>query len=427
MTDPAGPNVSRAAIEAALGHFGRDRFVKEIPRVAYFPDSFLEVNGVAMTSKRLIGYARNNGYPILCIHAGKKTENYEEDSVRYLSLKRSPVAFKMDEDLAYDPLFQRHTGRVIRELNDFAPDIIHITGLNDVSIVGAYLAWKMQIPLLGSWHTNLHEFAARRLMKIFGFLPKATVSKMTDFAERKIMDGALLYYKMPKVVLSPNQELVDTLAKGTGRASYLMTRGVDTEKFSPEKRTAADGKFRLGSVGRLRAEKNVRMFVELERRLLDAGETNFEFLIVGEGNEREYLEKNLRNAVFTGFLEGERLAEAYANMDVFLFPSETDAFGNVAQEAHASAVPAIVTDKGGPKFIVDHGETGFVAKDIDEFTRYTIELMENPEKLHQMKRLARESALSRSWNSVFDSVYDAYREAISLSRSNLAQKRESIA
>ena len=401
--------------------------MKEIPRVAYFPDSFLEVNGVAMTSKRLIGYAGKNGYPFLCIHAGKKTESYKEGTVNYLSLKRSPVAFKMDEDLAYDPLFQRHTGRVLRELIDFAPDILHITGLNDVSIVGAYLAWKMQIPLLGSWHTNLHEFAARRLMKLFGFLPSTTLQKMTGFAERKIMDGAVLYYKMPKVILSPNQELVDLLAKGTGRASYLMTRGVDTETFTPEKRTAADGKFRLGSVGRLRAEKNVRMFVELEQRLLEAGKTNFEFLIVGEGNEREYLEKNLRKAVFTGFLEGDDLAEAYANMDVFLFPSETDAFGNVAQEAHASAVPAIVTDKGGPKFIVRHGETGFVAKDLGEFTRYTTELMENPEKLHLMKRLSRESALSRSWNSVFDSVYDAYREAISPKRSSLAQKRESIA
>ena len=380
-----------------------------------------------MTSKRLVGYAQKNGYPFLCIHAGKKTESYEDGGVKYLSLKRSPVAFKMDEDLAYDPLFQRHTGRVIRELMEFSPDILHITGLNDVSIVGAYLAWKLQLPLLGSWHTNLHEFAAHRLMKMFGFLPDATVRKMTGFAERKIMDGAVLYYKMPKVVLSPNQELVDRLGKGTGRASYLMTRGVDTEKFAPEKRTVRDSKFRLGSVGRLRAEKNVRMLVELEQRLLTAGKSNFEFLVVGEGNEREYLEKNLRNAVFTGFLEGEELAQAYANMDVFLFPSETDAFGNVAQEANASAVPAIVTDKGGPKFIVRHGETGFVAKDLDEFTRYTIELMENPEKLHLMKRLSRESALARSWDSVFDSVYDAYREAISIAQANLAQKQESIA
>ncbi len=60
-------------------------------RVAFFPDSFLEVNGAAMTSQRLVGYAKKNGYPFLCIHAGKKTAAAKNGSVSYLSLKRSPV------------------------------------------------------------------------------------------------------------------------------------------------------------------------------------------------------------------------------------------------------------------------------------------------------------------------------------------------
>jgi phosphatidylinositol alpha 1,6-mannosyltransferase len=396
--------------------------VKEIPRVAYFPDSFLEVNGVAMTSKRLIGYAKRNGYPFLCIYAGKKTGSHTDGSISYLSLKRSPVAFKMDEDLAYDPLFQRHANRVVRELLKFRPDVIHITGLNDVSIVGAYLAWKLQLPLLGSWHTNIHEFAARRLSKIFRFLPDSTTSKMSGFAERKIRDGAVLYYKMPKVVLSPNKELVELLGKGTGRSSRLMTRGVDTEKFGPAKRTASDGMFRLGFVGRLRAEKNVRLLADLENELLKAGKSNFKFLIVGEGNEREFLEKNLQNAEFTGFLEGEALAEAYANMDVFIFPSETDAFGNVAQEANASGVPAIVTNQGGPKFIVKHNESGFIAENLQDFVKFTLELMDDPDRLASMRKVAREMAMSRSWDSVFDKVYDAYRECIKLEKETKAAK-----
>ena len=73
-----------------------------------------------------------------------------------------------------------------------------------------------------------------------------------------------------------------------------MTRGVDTEMFSPEKRTVNDGVFRFGFVGRLRAEKNVRLLAELEKKLLEDGKTNFKFLIVGEGNEREWLEKNMK-------------------------------------------------------------------------------------------------------------------------------------
>jgi phosphatidylinositol alpha 1,6-mannosyltransferase len=388
--------------------------VKNIPRAAFFPDSFLEVNGVAMTSKRLIDYAKRRGYPYLCIHAGKKTETIEDESIKYLSLKRSAVSLPMDEDLRYDPLFQRHTNRVLRALVNFQPDVIHITGLNDVSIVGAYLAWKLQIPLVASWHTNLHEFAARRLMRMFRFLPQKTLNSMTGFAERKIMDGAVLYYKMPKVVLSPNQELVDLLGKGTKRVSRLMTRGVDTDKFSPEKRTVNDGIFRFGFVGRLRAEKNVRLMADLEKKLIEKGRTNFKFVIVGEGNEREWLEKNMSRAEFTGFLDGEKLSEAYANMDVFIFPSETDAFGNVAQEANASGVPAIVTNQGGPKFIIKHKESGFIAENFDEFVKYSLELMDKPEKLATMKQHSRANAMSSSWDAVFEAVYDAYREAIEI-------------
>lgn len=390
--------------------------VNETPRVAFFPDSFLEVNGVAMTSKRLVGYAKRNGYPFLCIHAGNKTEEYKDGSVEYLSLKRSPLSFPMDEGLKYDPFFQRHTNRVLRKLMEFQPDVLHITGLNDVSIIGAYVAWKLQLPLIGSWHTNLHEYAARRLTRMFGFLPDKTVKPITGFAERKIMDGAVLYYKMPKIILAPNQELLDTLTRGTGRSGHLMLRGVDTDVYSPAKRTVSDDTFRFGFVGRLRAEKNVRLLADLEKKLFEKGKTNFKFLIVGEGNEREWLEQNMKTAELTGFLEGEKLSEAFANIDVFLFPSETDAFGNVVQEANASGVPAIVTNQGGPKFIVRHGETGYIAENFDEFVKYSLELMDNPEKLAKMKQDSRQFALSRSWDSVFESIYDAYQEAIRLTR-----------
>ncbi len=377
-------------------------------RVAFFPDSFLEVNGAAMTSQRLVGYAKKNGYPFLCVYAGKKNEITQDENFTYLSLKRSPVSFKLDEDLAYDPLFQRHTNRVLRELVKFRADVLHITGLNDVSIIGAYLGWKLQIPVLGSWHTNIHEFAAHRLAKMFSFLPDSAASKITNLAEKQILRGSVLYYKIPKVILAPNRELVDLLSKGTQRKAFLMIRGVDTEVFSPAKRTVRDGIFRFGFVGRLRAEKNVGLLVELERKLIAAGQTNFKFLVVGEGSERGFLEKNLKYAEFTGFLDGGRLSEAYANMDVFVFPSKTDTFGNVIQEANASGIPSIVTGQGGPKFIVREGETGFVAKNLADFVKFSLELMKDPEKLAKMKHAAREFARSRSWDAVFEKVYQAY-------------------
>ncbi|MBA3353298.1 MAG: glycosyltransferase [Blastocatellia bacterium] len=397
-------------------------------RVAYFPDSFLEVNGVAMTSNRLVAFVKSRGLPFVNVHAGPRTEVKTEGNFTSLALKRSVASFEMDEGLHYDPFFQRYTGLVRKELEKFRPDVFHITGLNDVSILGAYLAWKMDVALVGSWHTNLHEYAARRLRSRLGFLPEKTRYGLTDFIERQILVGAKLYYQMPQRLLAPNQELIDMLESGTGRKANLMIRGVDTEMFSPKKRTVKDGVFRFGFVGRLRVEKNVRMLVELEKLLLAAGKTNFRFLIVGEGNERRFLEENMSTADLPGFLEGDELSAAYANMDVFIFPSDTDAFGNVIQEANASGVPCIVTDQGGPKFIVQEGVTGFVAKSIDDFVKYSIELIDDPEKLATMKKTSLDFALTRSWDSVFENVYITYREAkdhlAEIRRRNKAAKLE---
>ncbi len=392
-------------------------------RIAFFPDSYLEVNGAAMTSQRLVAFAKRKDYPYLCFHAAKRSETWQDGSVSYMTLKRSPFSFSLDEDLAYDPLFQRYSGKIDRQLSEFKPDVIHITGLNDISIVGAYLGWKHQIPILGSWHTNIHEFAAHRLAKMLRFLPASTVKGITGFAERKIMDGSILYYKMPKVVLAPNQELVDALGSGTHRRAQIMSRGVDTELFSPEHRTVSDDVFRIGFVGRLRAEKNVRMLADLERELIKRGKTNFKFLVVGEGSERGFIEENMKHAELTGFLDGKDLSEAYANMDIFVFPSKTDAFGNVTQEAFASGVPAIVTDLGGPKFLIDPGKTGFVAKDVNDFVEYTVQLMDDREKLAEMKKHARANAMSKSWDAVFESVYDGYRLAYELGQKDPRRER----
>jgi phosphatidylinositol alpha 1,6-mannosyltransferase len=382
------------------------------PRVAFFADSFIEVNGAAMTCRNLVTYARERDLPMLCIYGGTDTKTWDEGSVRMMELRRSSISISLDEGLAFDPLFNKFIGRIIDAFEVFKPDVIHITGLNDVSIIGAYLAWKESIPMVGSWHTNLHEFASRRIERSLRWLPSSASNKIATIAENLILDGSMLYYKMPRVVLSPNTELVEMIGRRTKRDSRLMGRGVDCILFDPKKRTVTDGKTRIGFVGRLRPEKNPRLLVDVERQLIAAGIDNYEFLIVGEGTDRPWLEENLQKATFTGFLSGEPLATAYANMDIFVFPSETDAFGNVAQEAIASGVPAIVSSKGGPKAIIEEGVSGFVAYSPNEYGHRVLELITSPKRLVEMKKSARERALSRSWATVFDGVYDAYHSAI---------------
>ncbi len=383
-----------------------------IPRVAFFPDSYLEINGAAMTCRRLTGFAKKQGYPFLCVYADKQTQTNVDGSVINLTLKRSPIAIPMDEGLKYDPLFNRHLKFVEKALDEFKPDLLHLTGLNDVSIIAAIIAYKRRLPLIGSWHTNLHEFASRRLETMFRFMPKGLRKSLSGFAEKKIFQGAALYYKLPQVVLAPNEELIEALGKGAD--AYMMARGVDTEMFSPKKRTVDDNIFRFGFVGRLRAEKNVRLLAYLEKRLHELGKTNFSFLIVGEGNEREWLEKNMEHAEFTGFLDGEKLAEAYANIDIFIFPSETDTFGNVAQEAMASAVPVLVTNQGGPKYVIKDGETGFIAENPEDFVKYAVELMDDAGKLAKMKQASRDFVMLKSWDSVFEGVYKAYDKTLEI-------------
>ncbi|MFV0389480.1 MAG: glycosyltransferase [Pyrinomonadaceae bacterium] len=391
--------------------------MKEKLRIAYFPDSLNEVNGVAMTSNRLIEYARNNNVPFLVVHSGKENSVREEGSIRFVSLKSSPLSIPMDEALRYDPIFFRHTKRAMDYVKEFAPDVIHVTGLNDVSNLGAFIAWRFRTAMIASWHTNLHEFASSRLKKRFSFLPKDSSEKLLKKIESQILHGACYYYKLPQVILAPNKELLSILTNATGRTGRIMIRGVDTETFSPKFRTVNDEVIRLGFVGRLRAEKNVQLLVEIEAALLKAGYKNFKFLIVGEGNERKFLEANMRTAEFTGFLSGKQLSNAYANMDVFVFPSETDTFGNVLQEANASGAPCIVTDKGGPKFIVKDGKTGFVAANLNEFVQNIKFLLDSPEKLAQMKQSSLLFARSRSWDSVFEKVFDAYAETKAISDS----------
>jgi phosphatidylinositol alpha 1,6-mannosyltransferase len=116
----------------------------------------------------------------------------------------------------------------------------------------------------------------------------------------------------------------------------------------------------------------------------------------------------MKKADFAGVLKGEALARAYANMDAFLFPSYTDTFGNVVLEALASGVPAIVTDRGGPQFIVRHRQTGFVARDTREFTRWIHHLAQNPNQLKRMLWAARANATHASWDKIFEGLYAAY-------------------
>jgi glycosyltransferase involved in cell wall biosynthesis len=377
-------------------------------RVAFFTDSFHEVNGVALTSREFVRFARRRSLPMLSIHAGPRTSVSQEGSVTTFEFHRAWVKWNLEHDLAIDLLFLRYHQNLRAALEGFKPDLIHITGPSDAGILGAILAYELGVPLVASWHTNLHEFGARRLAQMLWFLPERMREFTESWFEAKALDYSVRFYRLAKLVFAPNAELVDMLARRTGRPAFLMSRGIDTELFSPAHRTRVDGDFVIGYVGRLSPEKNVRLLAGIEQSLMRAGMNNYRFLIVGQGSEHPWLSGVMQRATLPGILRGEDLARAYASMDAFVFPSATDTFGNVVLEAMASGVPAIVTREGGPKYLVSAGENGHLASDADEFAQCILQWSQAPKRLAEMRLRARESAERFSWDAVWEDVYRRY-------------------
>ena len=363
---------------------------------------------------------------MLCVRAGPAEGlilNAMED-FGSLELSRSRVAVRMERDLDFDLLFWRHARAVGRALDRFRPDLIHITGPSELGVLGAYFAHRLGVPLVSAWQTNLHEYVPQRWGWLTRLIPFGYGPKAERGIEAASLDALLRFYRLAKILFAPNRELCEMLAAKVKRPCHIMHRGIDTTLFSPDRRSRPrrgaagdDGRLVLGYVGRLSLEKNVGILPDLADELERMGMRDVEFLVVGQGAEEGYLRSNLRAAEFPGVLRGEALATAYANMDMLIFPSHTDTFGNVVLEALGSGIPAIVTAHGGPKHIVRAGETGIVvpadhaagsAGESALFAEAVRLLAGDPERLMRMGEAARAYALSCSWESVFDGVYAAY-------------------
>src|SRR5215510_1033851 len=122
----------------------------------------------------------------------------------------------------------------------------------------------------------------------------------------------MFFYKLPRVILAPNDVLSAMLAWVTGKPTFLMSRGVDTTLFTPAKRTRSDRRtVNIGYVGRLSPEKSVRQLQAIQTALAVDGLTNVRFTIVGDGRERPWLREHMRRTELTGVLRGDALATAY--------------------------------------------------------------------------------------------------------------------
>ncbi|OIQ00793.1 MAG: glycosyl transferase family 1 [Zetaproteobacteria bacterium CG2_30_46_52] len=90
---------------------------------------------------------------------------------------------------------------------------------------------------------------------------------------------------------------------------------------------------------------------------------NLKVVIAGSGPAGKELQELMPEALFTGWMDKAGLASLYAGLDLFVFPSQFDTFGNVVLEAFVNGMPVVAYDCKGPKDIIEHGRSGYLAKD----------------------------------------------------------------
>jgi glycosyltransferase involved in cell wall biosynthesis len=261
----------------------------------------------------------------------------------------------------------------------------------------------MELPLVGSYHTELGVYAGLR---------------SGDERLRAGMDMALAaLYGQCSVVLSPSESADESLrvlgipAERVGR----WDRGVDVSRFDPALRDPElhRGELTVLYAGRLSKEKGAALLADafLAARKRDP---RLHLVLAGGGPEEDALRERLGEyATFLGWLEGAALARAYASADVFLFASSTDTFGQVVLEAQASGLPVVAVNQGGPSTLIEDGRTGLLrdtrAPDLAEAV---CELAGSPVLRRRLSAAALTTVRARSWERALEQLSQGYGRAL---------------
>ncbi|WP_129633622.1 glycosyltransferase family 4 protein [Candidatus Oscillochloris fontis] len=365
-------------------------------RVALITETFLpNVNGVVTTLCRLLEHLRDHGHEALLIAPETSQTSYAGAEI--VPLRGVPLP-------AYPELrLTPPQPGLTAQLRRFQPDIVHLAGTMALGVAGRHAARQLGVPLVGAYHT---DFPAYTTHYGLGFL--------RNFAYRYLR----WVHNSCALTLCPSLATISDLRTHGFRRLRLWSRGVDTERFHPRHRShawrtavgaTADERILL-YVGRLAPEKRIDLLAEVLPSL-----PNTRLVLVGDGPARPILEQRLAGAPahFCGYLRGEALATAYASADLFVFPSDTETFGQVIQEAMASALPVVAAQAGGAIDLVRDGTTGalFQPGNPVELRQQIMRLLEHPAQCAAMGAAGRHAAERRSWSHVMDELLGHYQTA----------------
>jgi phosphatidylinositol alpha 1,6-mannosyltransferase len=367
-------------------------------RIAYFTESSLPlVDGVSLTLARLFQtlVARGIEFRVFTAFPPDPSTSWA-DRVRQV---RS-VTF---------PLYRAYRvsvpgGRAVaRELDAFAPELIHVASPTPMGRWAKRRAGRLGIPAVATFHTDFVSY--------FRYYRVRPLEALGWRLLRSFYDGFAAVY-------APTATAASELRQHGIRNVDIWSRGVDAALFSPERRDPGL-RTRLGGsdavpivlfVSRLVREKDLDDLVAADA-LLRARQHRFQLVLVGDGPLRGELEARLPHARFEGSRRGLELARYYASADLFVFPSTTETFGNVVLEAQASGLPAVVVDRGGPQDVVSAGESGFVARANDpaSLADAVALLLNDAELRRSMAEAARRRALAMEWEAVNGALLERYR------------------
>ena len=282
-------------------------------------------------------------------------------------------------------------------------DVVHVCSPGPAGIAAWLLARVLDLPCVGSYHTELGAYVALRT-------GQAQLEGMTNWAL-----GA--FYGACDVVLSPSPAS-DARLTGLGITHERIQRwdrGVDLHRFDPGHRVAGmlPGAINVLYAGRLSKEKGVDLladaFLEAHGR-----DPRLHLALAGGGPEEGLLRERLGDrATFLGWLKGDALARAYASADAFLFASSTETFGQVVLEAQASGLPVVAVDRGGPSSLIQHGETGLLAEpEVNALADAVLSVTGTPLLSERIGRGALAAVRDRSWEASLDRLATAYRIAL---------------
>lgn len=371
---------------------------------AWFTDTIDDLNGVSRTLQKFSRLAVEDGRRLAVVASQRRPLSFEGWVVNFPPVREFPVPAYESKLLSIPPFLE-----LLRfvEDNDFEAIYISTPGL--VGLSGLLIAKLLGIPALGIYHTDL----PRHVNQI------AQDGHMGEFAASAMG----WFYSATDLVMVPSRYYMAELENlGVPRSRMtIFPRGIDLETFSPVWRDpgfftrfgGSSGSVKLVYVGRISREKDLDILAEAF--LLARGEfPGLELFLVGDGPFLGELTVRLSGmgCHFCGILRGDDLSRAYASADVFVFPSTTDTFGNVVLEAHASGVPAVVTDMGGPMEIIEPGATGLVARgrDVRSFADAILTLARDPALRGRMAEESRRLASGRRWETAFDTIWNAAPE-----------------